>query len=169
MFRCLLPFNITAPCTAQAVASIARSLQCKLFTMILPLSLVHHWIVLTVYFSSRFWFFFPYIVVGGCTLYLNITFNFLLFHCDTPAHRILSLLKYKYTAYIYGYDKKKLVFSTKQPTENVQMKWDASSTNKSKWPSLINRWSIFCGSMSLINVSLWADGGGQSSITQKMI
>lgn len=67
-------------------------------------------------------FFSTYIVVGGCTLYLNITFNFLVFHCDTPAHRILSSLKCKYTAYIYGYNKKKLVFSTKQPTENVQMK-----------------------------------------------
>lgn len=28
---------------------------------------------------------------------------------------------------------------------------------------------FFCESMSLINVSLWADGSGQSSVTQKMI
>lgn len=58
LFRCLLHFNITATCTTQAVASIACSLQCKPFTMILPLSLMHHWIILTVNFSSGFRYFF---------------------------------------------------------------------------------------------------------------
>lgn len=33
----------------------------------------------------------------------------------------------------------------------------------------MSRWSIFRGSVSLINVRFWADGSGQSSIKQKMI
>lgn len=40
--------------------------------------------------------------------------------------------------------------------------------NNGKWP-LISRWSLFCRSVSLMNVTFWADGCRQSSIRQKII
>lgn len=113
MFTCLLPFNITATCT---VASIARSLQCKLLyhdsSLVIgaPLNCSNCLFFIRVFFCS-------YIVAGSCTLYLNITFNFLLFHCETPAHRILSLLKCKYTAYtvFMGTTKRNMFFQQNSP------------------------------------------------------
>lgn len=120
MFTCLLPFNITATCT---VASIARSLQCKLLyhdsSLVIgaPLNCSNCLFFIRVFFCS-------YIVAGSCTLYLNITFNFLLFHCETPAHRILSLLKCKYTAYtvFIGTTKRNMFFQQNSPLKTS--KWN---------------------------------------------